>query len=248
MPAPAEAASAPSRPTPPTSRRSYRESWRAWISVGVATVIGLLVQIALVATDVINGQREIQMVGVALIYSVFCLVHTSWTHLLYRGLSGDDLQAAVAVQRRRDRVERASWWGRMWNSTSHAPSWAAQVAVIALAGVLIVIIVPGLRTNPVFLGAAMVLVVTSWLNTVVNYAVHYARLDSAERHVAFPGEQERSFTDYLYLAMAVQTTFGTTDAEVVTTDMRRTVMTHGVIAFVFNSVIIAMIISLLIGS
>ena len=50
--------------------------------------------------------------------------------------------------------------------------------------------------------------------------------------------------DYLYFAIAVQSTFGTTDVNVTTRDIRRTVMVHNCLAFVFNSVIIALIVSL----
>lgn len=230
------------------TRRSYRETWRAWISVVVASVVGMTVQLLLVLFDVLESQRDIQIIGVGGIWILFCLVHTVWTHITFRALTGDRLSAAVAVQRRRERHEQSTWWRRLWYTSSHAPSWSAQVGVVALAAVLIVVVVPGLRSNPVFLGMAMLLVVASWLNTVVSYALHYARLDLARPAIDFPGEEERSYTDYLYLALAVQTTFGTTDASILTTEMRRTAMVHGVLAFVFNSVIVAMIVSLLIGS
>lgn len=232
----------------PRTRRSYRESWRAWISVVVATVIGIGIQLALLLSGTVDLGRDAQIAGTAIIWVLFCLIHTVWTHLTFRGLAGDRLRAAVAVQRRRERHETATIWRRLWYTSSHAPSWSVQVGVVALVAVLVVVVVPGLRANLLFLGVAMALVVSSWANTVVSYALHYARLDLADRAIDFPGDDDRTFTDYLYLSVALQTTFGTTDASILTSDMRRTTMVHGVLAFVFNSVIVAMIVSLLIGS
>ena len=59
----------------------------------------------------------------------------------------------------------------------------------------------------------------------------------------FPGSEEPSFTDYLYMSIAVQTTFGTTDVDVQTRVMRRVVLRHCVLAFGFNTVIVAILIS-----
>jgi uncharacterized membrane protein len=46
----------------------------------------------------------------------------------------------------------------------------------------------------------------------------------------------------------VQTAFTTSDVELRTAEIRRVVMGHGVLAFAFNSVIIAVLVSLLVGS
>lgn len=95
---------------------------------------------------------------------------------------------------------------------------------------------------------ALATVAASWLDVLVAYAIHYARMDARAPRFSFPGEQAREFVDYLYLALAVQTTFGTTDVSVTHPSARRVVMGHSGLAFVFNSTLIAMIISLVIGS
>ena len=48
----------------------------------------------------------------------------------------------------------------------------------------------------------------------------------------------------LYLSAAVQASYGTGDIATVTSAMRRTVTKHKLLAFAFNSVIIALIVSL----
>lgn len=64
----------------------------------------------------------------------------------------------------------------------------------------------------------------------------------------FPGDEEPGWVNHLYLAVSVSATFGATDVSVRTRAMRRTVMSHAVLAFVFNSVIIVAAISLMLGS
>ena len=83
---------------------------------------------------------------------------------------------------------------------------------------------------------------------VPTLGVHYARLDIRTRVFSFPGGQLREFVDYLYLALAVQTAFGTNDVSVTSVAGRRAVMGHSALAFLFNSVLIAMIVSLMLGS
>ncbi len=59
----------------------------------------------------------------------------------------------------------------------------------------------------------------------------------------FPGDSAPTWDDYVYLAVQVSTTFSTHDGTVVTTAMRRKVTAQSVIAFVFNTVIVALVVS-----
>jgi uncharacterized membrane protein len=50
----------------------------------------------------------------------------------------------------------------------------------------------------------LVMVVMSWANVAVTYALHYARLDldgAESRLLGFPGVGQRTFSDYLYVAL-----------------------------------------------
>lgn len=97
---------------------------------------------------------------------------------------------------------------------------------------------------PTVAGAAIIvtLLVASWLAVVLTYAVEYMARDQREpgTQLAFPGGgEDLRWMDYLYFSFGVSTTFGTTDVDVQKTTMRRTVTGHGIIAFVFNTVILA---------
>lgn len=91
------------------------------------------------------------------------------------------------------------------------------------------------------------MVAASWINVAVCYAIHYARADLADGGLEFPGKDHPSFVRYLYLGISVQATFGTTDVSITTDQMRRIVSSQCILSFIFNSVIVAVIVSMLLG-
>ncbi|MDO5500840.1 MAG: DUF1345 domain-containing protein, partial [Propionibacteriaceae bacterium] len=56
----------------------------------------------------------------------------------------------------------------------------------------------------------------------------------------------RTFSDYVYVAITVMSTFGVSDAAVCHPRLRRLVATHAFIAFLFNTTIIAVLVSLVV--
>lgn len=103
--------------------------------------------------------------------------------------------------------------------------------------------------NPVagtFVVAA--LLVSSWLALGMTYAVEYMCRDQREdrESLRFSGDDEPVWSDYLYFSLGVSTTFGTHDVAVRNAAMRRTVTGHGLMAFVFNTIIIVIAISALV--
>jgi uncharacterized membrane protein len=85
------------------------------------------------------------------------------------------------------------------------------------------------------------------LNTVM--AFHYANLhyfddpesaDDDERDLAFPGPGQPCAWDFLYFSFVIGMTCQVSDVQVRTRVMRQAVLGHGVAAFFFNTVFIAM--------
>lgn len=140
------------------------------------------------------------------------------------------------------------YWRRSTHDSNRAPSWSVHVSILALLVVGGILVTPALRGSQSVLLVSLAMVAGSWVNVLVTYGVHYARLDTRTRGFSFPGGQAREFVDYLYLALAVQTTFGPTDVSVTSATARRAVMGHSALSFVFNSVLVAMIVALLLGS
>ncbi|SDG42246.1 DUF1345 domain-containing protein [Microbacterium pygmaeum] len=126
------------------------------------------------------------------------------------------------------------------------PTIAVQWSMIAIAAVLVFTLWPGLLAEPMTVIFSILVVAASWAVTIVAYAVHYARFDVALGGFAFPGKgHDRLFSDYVYLAVQVQTTFSTSDVSLETPGARRLVTGHTLVSFAFNTVIIAMLISVL---
>lgn len=92
-------------------------------------------------------------------------------------------------------------------------------------------------------------VAASWLTILVSFTLDYVRTDA--RHgwslldypEAADGLRGARIDDYLYFATSVSTTFGTTDVTVRGSLMRRRVAVHGIIAFVFNTTVIAVVVN-----
>jgi uncharacterized membrane protein len=84
------------------------------------------------------------------------------------------------------------------------------------------------------------------LHTVMafHYAdVHYfddPDVQGDEKDLAFPGDRDPGPWDFLYYSFVVGMTAQVSDVQVITTEMRKLTLFHGVMSFFFNTVFIAM--------
>ncbi len=94
---------------------------------------------------------------------------------------------------------------------------------------------------------ALALVADSWICVLVSFAVafHADNLVENERALEFPGGESALWADYVYFAVSLMTTFGVTDVTVASREMRRTVAANSIIAFFFNTVIVASLVAAL---
>ncbi len=135
-------------------------------------------------------------------------------------------------------------WGWLM-SGGGASSWSVQAAVLALTAVIVVTFIEVLRHNVVVVVLGLLVVVASWVLVVVAFALDYARENAMTPGLEFPGGAQPVWWDYFYLSCQVSTTFSSSDVTVLSTAMRRHVTAHSVIAFVFNTVIVALMVSAL---
>ena len=122
----------------------------------------------------------------------------------------------------------------------------AVVIISALAGMCAVIALGMANQSPLHLVLAGLTIVLCWLLLQTIFAAHYASLyragvaDDADRAgLEFPGGGPIRFLDFLYFAFTVGLTFQVSDVTTNTPAMRRIVMVHALIAFAFNTAIIA---------
>jgi uncharacterized membrane protein len=213
---------------------------RLGLAAGAGVVIGGGAGVFAFFVD--HGRFGFSALAVALLIGVAAgsIVYILHTLLVFYPLSADQLHRALLGSRP---TGRFGTLGQLLSGTG--PVIAAQWSVIAIATVLVFAVWPWLLREPLTVWTAIVVVATSWLATLVAYAVHYARFDAASGGMQFPDGNGRVFGDYVYLAVQVQTTFSTSDVSLTSASARAIVTGHTLVSFAFNTVIIAMLITIL---
>jgi uncharacterized membrane protein len=97
-------------------------------------------------------------------------------------------------------------------------------------------------------------IVLSWLFAHTVFAVHYAHdyfNDLAENlppGLNFPTEHDDpDYWDFLYFSFVIGMTAQVSDVQVLTPPWRRLVLAHGILSFMFNTVVLALSINLVAG-
>ena len=97
---------------------------------------------------------------------------------------------------------------------------------------------------------AVLTILTSWAFTQVMFAVHYAHDYYASEQrgnpggLLFPGGHAPDYGDFLYFACVIGTSGQTADVNIDGRAMRRTVLVHCVLAFFFNTTLLALMINI----
>ncbi|MFC5824675.1 DUF1345 domain-containing protein [Nonomuraea insulae] len=177
------------------------------------------------------------------IWSIYSIVYIGLVFGVFMRADADTLgQWLWAVPRPRTRAQRISGiingYGAIW--------WALSGGGVSIAA-MIVLMTTGESTPPAIIWAGVVVLTASWAIIAVSFAVHYAREHALSGGLEFPGEAPR-FSDFLYLSLQLSTTFAGSDVVITTTRMRRFAALHGGIAFLFNTVIIAILVTVLLAA
>ena len=103
------------------------------------------------------------------------------------------------------------------------------------------------------IGLAGMTILTSWAFTQVMFALHYAHdYYAAEARgnpggILFPGGHAPDYGDFLYFSCVIGTSGQTADVSFACRSMRRTGLVHCVLAFFFNTTLIALTINIASG-
>jgi uncharacterized membrane protein len=108
----------------------------------------------------------------------------------------------------------------------------------------------------VHIGLAFVTGVASWLMVQMIFALHYAHEyygvdeDDGARDamgIEFPGTLDPDYWDFLYFAIVIGVACATADANITSKGLRRLSTVHCLVAFAFNTIIVALTINLTAG-
>jgi uncharacterized membrane protein len=81
---------------------------------------------------------------------------------------------------------------------------------------------------------------TNWANAHDFYGEYGAK----QSGLAFPGEEEPDYWDFVYFSLVIGMTAQVADVGITTKEIRRTVAAHGVVSFLFNVALLALMVNI----
>jgi len=216
----------------------FRSCMSGLLAALVTVVVLVLVRVADADTDA----TRLLVISYVVAWPLYTALYVGWSTHAYSRLDAATLQrVAVADDRGEQRL-----LPRVLGVTG-ATNTTVSAAVVAVIVTIAIAQTPEFRSEVIYLVLALVTVASSWVLMVFSFAQSYLRLGAGDEHIRFRFADPAQFGDYVTLAVMVSTMAATDAAEVASRKAWRVVRTNVVIAFVFNSVIIAMMVSLLFG-
>ena len=147
----------------------------------------------------------------------------------------------VALARRRAAIQDEGGSALLILTTASAV--ASLAAIFAEVGTL-----PKDGTRAPHFVLAVVTIALSWTFIQVIFALHYAHEFYGEGDegggLQFPDDDHPDYWDFVYFSFVIGMTFQVSDVQVTRKRLRRLVVAHGVVSFVFNVAILALVVNL----
>ncbi len=84
-----------------------------------------------------------------------------------------------------------------------------------------------------------------------RYAHEYyeapAGAEKVDGGLQFPGEEQPDYLDFLYFSMVLGMTFQVSDVQITSRKFRRLATVHGLLSFLFNTIILALTVNIAAG-
>lgn len=222
-------------------RRLEHDVVRNYVALGIA-IAAMVVHIgALIVTGTIESTDDaFRHLGPVylVVWIVNSVANLVLTHLVHRRLEPEQQRAMASGANR-----RPSWWEKLLG-VFDAATMGTYTALVAAVLTLWIAISRQYREDLVVVLLCVVSVAASWALTVQAYAVHYLRLWASGEEVDLGVEQPYRYDDFLTLAVQMGTLHGG-DATIRSRPMRRATRTQMVVSLFFNTVVLAMLVSLL---
>ncbi len=100
----------------------------------------------------------------------------------------------------------------------------------------------------------VVTLLASWLMVHTTFAFRYAHEfytrtggDEFDGGLQFPGKDDPDYLDFVYFALVLGMTFQVSDVEITSRKFRRLATVHGLLSFLFNTIIFALSVNLAAG-
>lgn len=115
---------------------------------------------------------------------------------------------------------------------------------------LIILFLMTRTMDAVAVGLAALSIFAAWALLNMLFAIHYAHVyfscNAREKpQLQFPGDGPRVFSDFVYFAFVIGMTFQVSDVAILDRGMRRLVLAHSILAFLFNVFVLALAVNAL---
>lgn len=218
---------------------------REYIRHSVATVIAGIVAAAayIVAYLVLRepfegGLLNLYASAFALVFGAYGPTFLLLSHLAFRSLRGEALRARLRRSEERSRLVRHLFLGG-------PASWAISIVAVGVASVVL-LAVESTGVDLWLIVRCVLGVGGTWVLLVAVFAIDHMRGWAEHGGLRFPGDEERSFGDFVYVSTQLSTTFSSSDVELTNGAARRVATVQSIVGFAYSTVIIAVFASLLI--
>lgn len=131
-------------------------------------------------------------------------------------------------------------------------AFVLPLALLAAMGSVIVVIGEAAQATQDLTGALLAVgaVAVSWTFTHIIFALHYAHRFYAPQAAGvaggllFPGEDEPDYWDFLHFSLIIGVASQTADVQIASRPLRRLATVHSLVAFLFNTVVLALTVNL----
>jgi uncharacterized membrane protein len=120
------------------------------------------------------------------------------------------------------------------------------VAALASLGAIVSEIGASNRAAPQLV-LAVVTIVLSWVFVHTTFALHYAHdyyYHSKASGLDFPGDEKPDYWDFIYFSFVIGMTFQVSDVQITSRTIRRTATAHGIVSFIFNTALVALMVNI----
>ena len=209
------------------THKPWLRPWSSAARLSAAAIAGLVVELLL---------RQVWSASLSAILAwdaaVICFLG-----LTYRVIADRSIDS---IRRRAARLDTRAWIMMLLVVSAACVSLFGLVLAFHGSGSAL----PDQPTLRLLLAGATVFGSWSLIHTI--FALHYAHLfyGEPEGGLIFPGGGEPHYWDFLYYSFVVGMTCQVSDVQVESPELRRLTLIHGVLSFFFNTVILALAVSI----
>jgi uncharacterized membrane protein len=162
----------------------------------------------------------------------------------------------VFVMMARSTPEKMRWRARLQDEGRHAILVLVSLSTVAVLVAIAAQLAHAREAHGVLkaahIGLACVTVITAWLFTQTMFALHYAHeflmcREGQSPAFEFPGTDAPDYFDFMYVSCVVGTSGQTADVSFSSSRIRRVGLMHCVLAFFFNTTLLALTINVAAG-